>query len=519
MAWYNFFGKKDRLDEEIKSFANKGDKLMTPAEVKRKTGEGVEDIQLIQGYGAVGLQTFNIFYDRYINSVFNNELERIKGYRQMSEMSEISDVIEDAINESTQEDLNGDIITLDILDNDLNKNENIVSNIQDEFYELFYNNIDIERKLWDILRSYFIDGRVFYERIIDTSHQKKGIIGIKKLPTESMDYMIDPFTGEIVKYFQYLTENKRRPLTIEEAEQSKEVIVFNKNQISFINYGVYGKNKYEILGYLEKAKIPYNQLKLLETSVIIYRIVRAPERLVFRIDTGNMPMDKAMKFVEKVKDKMTKKVTYDSETGQLTQQPDVMSIQDNYYVPQSADGHGSQVESVGGGSVGFTELDDIYYFARKLYRALKYPLSRVSASQEKREGDVLFGGNQTAEISRDEIKWAKFLERQQARVCDDFMELFLLHMDFKGLKDQYDLDRSKLDIKLTPPSHYKQQMDQAFLTTSFENYNSLADRGEISKYFCMRKYLGWDEDTIKDNAESFKKDRELGFVKDENSMY
>jgi len=519
MTWYNPFSKKDRIDEEIKSFANKGEKLLTPAEAKRKTGEGIEDIQLIQGFGAVGLNTFNTFYNRYINSVFNNEIERINNYREMAEMTEISDVIEDAINESTQEDLNGDIITLDILDAELSKNENIVNNIKDEFYDLFYNNIDIEKKLGDIMRSYFMDGRVYYERIIDTAHQNKGIIGIKKLPAESMDYIIDPFTGEIVKFFQYLTENRRRPLTIEEAERSNEVVVFNTNQISFINYGVYGRSRYEILGYLEKAKIPYNQLKLLETSVIIYRIVRAPERLVFRVDTGNMPMDKAMKFVEKVKDKMTRKITYDSATGQLSQQPDVMSIQDNYYLPQSADGRGSQIESIGGGSVGFTELDDIYYFARKLYRALKYPISRISASQEKREADVLFGGSQVSEISRDEIKWAKFLEKQQTKICDDFVELFLMHMNFKGLKEQYDLDRSKINITLTPPSHYKQQMDQAFLATSFENYNALADRGELSKYFCMKKYLGWDEDTIKENAESFKKDRELGFVKDENSMY
>jgi len=104
------------------------------------------------------------------------------------------------------------------------------------------------------------------------------------------------------------------------------------------------------------------------------------------------------------------------------------------FVKNSADGRGSQIDTIGGNSTGFTELDDLYYFARKLYRALKYPLSRVSAGQEKRESEILFGGQRTEEITRDEIKWAKFLERQQNRMCDDLLDLFLLHLNFKGGK-------------------------------------------------------------------------------------
>jgi hypothetical protein len=334
MAWYNFWKDDDKLDEEIKAFASKGNKLLTPTQTRTKTGEGFEDIQLIQGYGNIGISSFNMFYDRYINRSYETELIRINEYRQMAEMAEIADVIEDAVNESIQEDENGDILTLDIIDEELSNNENIVNNLQKEFYNLFMNNIKIDKKLWDLMRTYFIDGRVFYERIIDTSNHKRGIIGIKKLPTESMDYIINPMNGDVVNFFQYIGERPRRPSNIEEARMSKDIIVFDPNQVGFVNYGVYGKNKYEILGYLDKARIPYNQLKLLETSVIIYRIVRAPERLVFRIDTGSMPMDRAMKFVESVKNRMTKKQTYDANTGELSQKPDVLSILDNYYLPQ-----------------------------------------------------------------------------------------------------------------------------------------------------------------------------------------
>lgn len=516
MAWYNSIFK-NRVDEEIKAFKSKGDKLLTFNQASKKTGEGIEDIHLVTGFGNVGLSSFNMFYNRYINIMFENELARIKEYRSMSQMSEVADIIEDAVNESTQEDEEGETLKLLIKDPDLEENENIVNNLTEEFNKLFYSNLNINEKLWDILRTYFIDGRYYYERIIDQNHPTNGIIGIKRLPTETMDYNINPMTGEITEYYQYLTEKPRRPANKEEALKDKNVVVFNPEQIGFVNYGVYGNSKYEILGYLDKARIPYNQLKLLETSVIIYRIVRAPERLVFRIDTGAMPMDKAMKFVEKVKQQMLKKLSYDPTTGRLTQEPEVLSILENFYLPQSSDGRGSQIETVGGNAAGFTELDDIYYFSRKMYRALKYPLSRVSAGQEKREADVMFGGSNTGEISRDEIKWAKFLERQQKRVCNDFVELFLLHLEFKGLKKQYGLTKKSIDVYLNPPSHYKEQMQQNFLATEFENYASFSDREEVSKSFAMKKFLHWDNDTIKENVAGFKKDKELGLVKSEDS--
>lgn len=193
------------------------------------------------------------------------------------------------------------------------------------------------------------------------------------------------------------------------------------------------------------------------------------------------------------------------------------AVKAGIFVKNSADGRGSSVDSVGGNSAGFTELDDIYYFSRKLYRALKYPLSRVTAEEEKRSADILFGGNQTSEISRDEIKWAKFLERQQNRVCRDLRNIFLLHMDFKNLKEQYGLNKENIELVLNPPSHYKEQMEQNFLQSRFDNYNTISDKPEISKYFCMKKYLNWDDDTIQDNIDGLKKDKELGLVADEGS--
>jgi hypothetical protein len=492
---------------------------MTPKDIMTKTGEGWENLQEFPGIGHLALGSFNLFYNKYINPQWLSEREKIIGYREMALMAEVADVIEDATNEATQEDSDGNVITLEIRDPELSRNENIVNNINKEFKHLFEETIeDFDNFLWDAFRSYMIDGRFYYERIIDVKKPKSGIIGLKKLPSETMDYFYEPKSGQIHNYVQYLTGTPVVINSLEDAKKKngKELILFNPEQIGFVNTGIYGATKHEIMGYLEKAKVPYNQLKLLETSVVIYRLIRAPERLVFRIDTGNMPKDKALKYVEKVKQKLSKKQTYNPQTGQLSNEPEIFSMLENYYLPQSADGRGSQIDSVGGNAAGFAELDDIYYFARKMYRALKYPSSRVSASQEKREGDVLFGGSSTGEISRDEIKWSKYLEKQQSKFCKELEKLFLLHLDFKGLKGLYELDNKKIKINMTPPSNYKEQMEQNFLETRFNNYSSLADREEMSKYYLLKRYLKWSEEDILSNIEGKKKDKELGLVKEED---
>jgi hypothetical protein len=513
MALFDFLRRKtnqEQIDEAIPAFKGAGESNIPPSFILQRTGEGYEEVALADAYGATSLGSFNMFYEQYLNRQYANEVDKIKEYRSMADMPEIADVIEDATNESTQKDDNGNVLRLKIKDTALAKNENIVSAIEDEFEELFFTRININEEIWDLIRTYFIDGRCYYERIINKANKSNGILNIKKLPSETMDWDYDPRTGQVKVFYQYLSPKATKPKTIEDAEKDPLVVMFYPEQIGFVNYGIYGRNRKDIYGYLEKAKVPYNQLKLLETSVVIYRIIRAPERLVFKIDTGNMPKDKALKFVEKIKTKFTKKQTYDPSTGKLTQDPQILSMLENFFLPQSADGRGSDIDTVGGNAAGFAELDDIYYFARKLYRALKYPQSRVTATQEKREADILFGGQNVGEISRDEIKWAKFLEKQQNRFCEEMLDLFLLHLEFKGLKKEYELTRKSFSVHMNPPNHYKYQMEQNFIQSQFDNYNSLSGE-EFSMSFRMRKYLGWDDDEIKANAEGLKKDIEFGF--------
>lgn len=515
MAWYDKLFPRvkidnGRVDEATKAFIGKGDS-QTQAELAAERGEGVEDYLLISGYGSMGYGSLNSFYNRYINKVFESEVMKIMEYRKMADYPEIGDVIEDACNESTLVNDENKVFSLEIYDKELLKSKNTTKNLFKEFDELFYRRLEIDKIIDDLMRTYYIDGRVYYERIIDKNRPGRGIMAIKKLPSETMDYSYDPRDGHILDYYQYLAPNTKRPLNRGEAEKDPRIVIFNPEQIGLIHYGIYGKTKAEIYGYLEKARVPYNQLKLLETSVIIYRIVRAPERFVFKIDTGNMPKDKAMKFVEKIKTKFIKRQTYDPQTGALTHEPEVLSILENFFLPQSADGRGSAIETVGGNAAGFTELNDVYYFARKLYRALKYPASRVTAGQEKREAEIVVGGSHTGEISRDEVKWAKFLEKHQLRFCDEFRDLFMLHLDFKGLVKQYGLTKDMLHIVMVPPSHYKESLEQGFIEVRHNNYNALANNQEFSKYFLMKKYLGWNDEEIEENIRCLR-DKDKLFV-------
>lgn len=498
----------ESLDESLDVFKNKGDPLSS-AELAATQGEGIEQLPITTGAGAVGFYGINSFFNNYINLSFENEVQKILEYRRMSQMAEIQEVIDDAVIESTQEDENGDIIKLTISDTDIEANANISNMIQQEFNELFNKRINFNEICQDLFRTYYIDGRVFWENIIDKRKPKDGIQRIKKLPSESCSYQYDVLTGQILKYYQFLTVSASKPLTPEEAERDPNTISFEPQQISFINTGNYGRNKKEIIGPLEKVKQPYNQLKLLETSVVIYRLVRAPERYVFKIDCGVMPVDKADKYVEKMKQKLITKVSFNPDTGELSNSTSLFNTLDNFFLPAGPN-RGSDISSIGGNSTqGFTELSDIKYFAAKMYRALKYPMSRVNNSFQSQDALNTFNFGGTGDIPRDEIKWAKYLQLQQNKFARSLEELFLIHLDFKGIRKHLGLTREKILIKFTPPNNFEENMKQKIREIKFQNFSQLYMYKEFSKFYLAKKFLGWDDSDWEENKNSFDKDLEL----------
>jgi hypothetical protein len=395
----DFFFSND-VNEELKQFKNIG----TEKDKKESEfGEGFEN----PIFAAAGLIT-NQFYDKYLYQKLDTKLKKIEEYRRIAANAEISDVIEDAVIESTMPNDSDEIFKLVFRDEKLEKNKNANKNIMNEFNELIYNRLRLNTKIQNYMEDYFIDGELYLENVIDVNNSKRGILYWKKLPTETMDFIYNYEKSMVEGYIQHLKMGTSNSLirSIEDARNNKDIIVFNKSQISYMNYGKFSPvDRTKVFGYLEKARKPFNQLNMLETSVIIYRLVRAPERFVFNIDVGNMPRDKAMQFVEKMKQKLSTKESFDPETGLLKKATNVMSISENFFLPTSSSGRASSVSTVGGNPSGFAELGDIYYFQKKLYKALKYPITRVQNTQDNRSGDNLFGGGSNfGEIPRDEIK-------------------------------------------------------------------------------------------------------------------
>lgn len=223
-----------------------------------------------------------------------------------------------------------------------------------------------------------------------------------------------------------------------------------------------------------------------------------------------------------MKIKKIEKLLFKEDTGCLTikdaENNHNFALSTGIFVKNSSDGRGSEIESVGGNPSGFSELDDIHYFQKKLYRSLKYPMSRVNAMHENRNNDIVIGGNQ-GEIQRDEVAWAKFLEKYQQRVSDQLLELFLLHLSFIGYTKQYDLDSSKLRIKMTTPNNYINQINQSIRQQKFDNYNALSNNPEFPKTFLMRRYLDFDDDDLADIKNGWEDDKKYFPKNEDESAY
>lgn len=191
MSWWNpFKTDTEKLNEALKPFANKENNQI-PKIAEKSSGEGIADVSAA-GFGLHGINSVNTFYSKYLNHGVENEIKRIQEYRSMAAYPEIADVLEDATNEAIQEDDDGKTLILKINDAQISKNNNIVKNLNDEFNKFFYEKLNINHILWDFFFTYLIDGRVFYERIINENKQKEGIVGIKKLPSDTMDFEYDP---------------------------------------------------------------------------------------------------------------------------------------------------------------------------------------------------------------------------------------------------------------------------------------------------------------------------------------
>ena len=371
------------------------------------------------------------YYGTYVDldGTAKNEVELISRYREMAMQPEIESAIDDVVNEAIVQDDDGKNIKI-VLDN-LQQPEKIKLAISKEFETvcrlLNYNNM-----AQDIFRRYYIDGRLFYHIIVDRDNPTQGIrelryvdprkirkvreIKKKKDERSGVDIM-----NVINEYYIY----NDKAISGSQSNYGPVGVRITKDSIINVNSGLMDSRRAVVLSYLHKAIKPLNQLRMIEDATVIYRISRAPERRIFYIDVGNLPKLKAEQYLRDIMVKYKNKLVYDANTGEVRDDRKFLSMMEDFWLPRREGGKGTEITTLPGGQ-NLGELEDVKYFEKKLYKALNVPISRL-------ESQTGFTIGRSSEISRDELKFAKFIEKLRNKFADLFDQAMRVQCVLKGI--------------------------------------------------------------------------------------
>jgi hypothetical protein len=280
-----------------------------------------------------------------------------------------------------------------------------------------------------------------------------------------------------------------------------QMIPMDKNQVTYINSGIWNENKTIRLPFIENARRAYKQLSLIEDSIVIYRMVRAPERLKFKIDVGNMPPAKAEAYLRQLMQSYWNKKSYDSNKGQsgAANIYDPQSMMDSYWFAKRSGEQGSDVELMQGGQ-NLGELKDLMYFVNKLYKSLKVPLTRLNPEEGYKDG---------AEILREELRFAKFIVRLQSQFAEGIKNAFITHLKIRNWWKDYKLHESYFNLEFNPPSNFFAIRKNQEFELKFKIFNDMSQNESISKTFAQRHYLEYNDSRISENMEWLRKDAAL----------
>ena len=384
------------------------------------------------------------FYGQYVDieGVYRTEHELIKRYREMALHPECDGAIEDVVNEAIVSDLYDSPVEIEL--SNLNASDKLKKVIREEFKYL-KEVMDFDRKCHEIFKNWYIDGRVYYHKVIDMKKPEEGIQDLRYIDPMKMKYVrqekkkskgqqvIDMNRGsdtptksiepEIEEYFLYTPKPNYPTGMITGA--SKGAVKIAKDSIVYCSSGLVDRNKGTVLSYLHKAIKSLNQLRMIEDSLVIYRLSRAPERRIFYIDVGNLPKIKAEQYLKEVMSRYRNKLVYDANTGEVRDDRKFMSMMEDFWLPRREGGRGTEITTLPGGQ-NLGELADIEYFQKKLYRALGVPESRIA-------NDGGFNLGRSSEILRDELKFAKFVGRLRKRFAGMFNDMLRTQLILKNI--------------------------------------------------------------------------------------
>lgn len=427
-------------------------------------------------------------------NIEENKSGRLRDYRVMASFAEIADALDEICDEVVNKDQDGNIVNLEFRNNTLEETDKGKITAEFEKYIDYYN---LEKKGFEYFRQMLIEGEVFFEHIIHKKYADEGILGVVHLPSDLVDAVYDNIQNMLIKGFILRKPifDPNKPNKIDKIE----LVPMDDNQISYVNSGIWNQDKTFRLPFIENARRAYRQLSLVEDSIVIYRLVRAPERLVFNVDVGNMSPPKAEAYLRKLMQSYWSKKTFDVNQSGAVQKFNPQSMLDSFWFAKRAGSEGTNVTQLQGGA-NLGELTDLMYFVNKLYKALKVPTNRVNPESTFSDGQ---------EILREELKFAKFIIRLQQQFASGLKRGFITHLELKGLKKKYDIKDTHIHLHFNVPTNFYELRENQKLELKTATYNNLVANEFISATYGQMKYLGWSEKDIKSNRELLRKDAEV----------
>ena len=481
--------ENNELNPKYKAFANIG---LRRSEALSKHSVSISNEYNNMPIGSMGKDTS--FGQVMYANIQENKGARMRDYRIMAAYSDVADALDEICDEAINTDENGNEVNVKYKNIDLSGSD---KTMLDEEFSKFANYFDFKNRGWQYFRQFLIEGELFFELIVHKDYLNEGVLGVINLPAELIDPVYNNIQNMMVKGFIY-----KKPIfdpTRPDKQEKIEFIPLDENQVVYINSGVMNETKNMVLPFLENARRAYRQLSLIEDAIVIYRLVRAPERLVFNVDVGNMPAPKAEAYLKKLISNYWSSKTFDIDQADVVKKFNPQSMLDAFWFPKRTGSEGSSVSQLAGGQ-NLGELADLMYFIKKLYRSLKVPTSRLDPEDAFRDG---------TEILREELKFARFIIRQQQRFADGIKKGFVTHLKFKGLWEKLELNEQNLDVSFNVPTNFYEMRESQRLEQKANNFNSIASSEFVSKTYAQKKYLGWKDKDILANREFLRKDAEL----------
>jgi len=475
------------------------------------------------------------FFGSYVDleGIYRTEFDLIKRYREMALHPECDSAIEDIVNEAIVSDTNDSPVEVEL--SNLNASDGIKKRIREEF-KYILELLDFDKKCHEIYRNWYIDGRLYYHKVIDLKKPEEGIQELRyidamkiryvrqakktkkdrhdmRLSNINQDNPMEYEFPEIEEYFIY-TPQATWPSTNPASLGDKKGIKIARDAITYCTSGLVDRNKGSTLSYLHKAIKALNQLRMIEDSLVIYRLSRAPERRIFYIDVGNLPKVKAEQYLRDVMMRYRNKLVYDSSTGEIRDDKKHMSMLEDFWLPRREGGRGTEITTLPGGQ-NLGEITDIYYFQEKLYRALNVPVSRIG-------GEGGFNLGRSSEILRDEIKFSKFVGRLRKRFANMFSDMLRTQLILKNIitPEDWEVMNEHIQYNFLYDNHFAELKEAELLT---ERLGLLqVSEPYVGKYFSQdyvrRKVLRQTDVEILEQDALIKKEIEEGIIPDPNQM-